>query len=252
MKSIIIVLFLLFWAFLFSSSAAFAQIVSMPAPTKIIETNKPVSMPIDQLNMKVEKLRDENYQKAIIAVEEAGKSADRLLNWVVGIATIFGVILALVALVVGGSLISSLRELRSHVNRAKKNALLVAALSKQAQEKGEELISEIEKLKKVQEDSKGKINEKAKEIDALISKAQGTIADIGALRTSSNYISNATYASNIGSADIGNLATIGGLERCDKCGKNLSTFEGLISDFSIDSPIGKKLCGSCRLKEVGS
>jgi len=225
-----------------------------PYPTISPNTIQVAETSISELNLKVDKLRDENYQKAIKVADEAGEKADKLLNWIVSIATIFGVALAFITFVIGGSLINGLRELRAHVNAARKNALFVAALSKQAQEKGEELKKEMEEIKKKQDESKGKIEAQGKEMDTLISKAQGTIADISALKNSANFISGASYPPYTGTAPMG-FPSYGNsspsVEKCDKCGKPINYAEHMSYNIPWFS-VGETLCLNCWKEKYGN
>src|SRR3989344_2871485 len=250
MKTAIFVVFLTFSIFLLPSPvwAQTPGTKQVPIPT----TSPSPQININDLNIKVDKLRDENYQNAITRADDAGKKADRLLNWIVGITTILGVVLALITFIIGGSFINSLRELRTHVNAARKNASLIAALSRKAEQKGQELQKEIAAIKKKQEESKGKLQTQEKEIDSLINKAQGTISEITALKSSANFISNASYSPSASyPASFGGTIPMGSpsesvstsAEKCDTCHKPLDLLESILG--TTRAIAGKKICRTC-------
>ncbi|MBI2315384.1 hypothetical protein HYU93_05020 [Candidatus Daviesbacteria bacterium] len=186
-------------------------------------TSSSIQSEINYLRNQVESIKKDNYDYSIKSAENAGLKADRLLNWLVGIATIFGVIIALVAFVVGGDLAAKLRELRLYVKAAKKNASLIETIAKEAGEKGEQLskeIKELQDIKKNIDNSKSKSTEQEIKISELINKAQGTISEIQSLNNSATLISGTTipYPVNfVKTVDPRTTIAPGGFNVCKKC-----------------------------------
>lgn len=209
---------------------------------------------LDQLTTEIEKLKDENYKRAIAAAENAAGHADRLILWITGIATIYGLLLAFFSLIVGVDFTRKLKELEGHVKAAKKKAELIVGLSGRAQKKGNELNKLITEIKK----TKGETSRQREKIDNLLNKAQGTINEIESLKTSASFISEASGVSgNIVSfpATAGNNGSIVNIaDICSECGKELSPLEDIMGGFGLSSgamKLGPKLCRGCSGKEMG-
>jgi len=258
MKSTIFSSILLLGILFFVPSIASGQTPKIETSSTPIQTSSVNEVlrvnEVERLKNEMQKLRDENYQRAVDSAENAAIHADRLINWMTGFATIFALLIAGFSLFIGGDLTRKLRELGRHTESARKNALYIATLSKQAQKKGEELQNELEGIKKKQEESKGKIQAQDKEINLLISKAQGTISDIGALRNSANFISGASYPPYTGTAPMGFPwygSSSPSVEKCDRCGKPTNYVENMSNNIPWFS-VGEKLCLNCWKEKYGN
>lgn len=250
---------------------------SQEKPTTTITQVSPSSTlnsEIELLQNAVVKLRDENYERAIRAAEQAGDKADRLINTVVGLATIFGLVLTVVSVVFGGSIVTLIAKLNAHVSRAKKGADLVDKLYGEAKGKLPTLkktLTELETKAKELEDLEAGKTKDRKEIDAIKSKiteiqrateqAQGTINEIQTLRNSARYVTGPTGPSGatIGSMNAGDTGIGSGYagvsltgRKCKHCGRSESDFwggealgtgivGGLLSQY-----LGEYVCPDCR------
>lgn len=253
-------------------SAAATSSQQKPTPTVIqVSQSSTLESELELIQKAVSALRDENYERAIRAAEQAGDKADRFINTVVGLATIFGLVLTAVSVVFGGSIATLIAKLNAHVSRAKKGADLVDKLYGEAKGKLPTLkktLTELEaKAKELEGLEAGKTKDR-KELDAIKSKiaeiqrateqAQGTINEIQTLRNSARYVTGPTGPSgatigtmNVGDTGIGSgYAGISLTERkCKYCRRPESDFwgdesqgvGGLLSQF-----YSEYVCPDCR------
>lgn len=208
----------------------------------------------------IDKLRDENYQRAIKSAEQAGEKADSFINAVVGLATIFGLVLTVVSVVFGGSIFTLIHKLDAQVARAKKGANFVDRLfdeAKQQQSKLQQEFSSLEtkskELEGLAESGKSKdrkeiesIKTKVIEIQKVTQQVQGTINELRSLRNSARYVSGATgSAVNVGDIGMVGIASPGS---AGVTGAGIPYGSG----FAGVSLAGNRVCKYCGRSELDS
>lgn len=227
------------------------------SPIPVKEVSSSATLTQDEMGIlkaEIEKLRGENYQHAIKVAEQAGQKADRLLNWLVGLATFFGFIILIVTFTLGKNIFDLLNELRAHAKAAKKSAQVIEGLATKAQQKGEQLTAEISQIQSLKEElthSKDKTKEQELKLTNLINQAQGTISDIQSLKNSATLVSGATLAyppyGTVNVVEPIGPSTLDLTKKCKKCGTPLPlNTEGYTSYGDPD------ICFACKMRAKDS
>lgn len=245
-----------------TSSPIFAVTPSQTPTPSVINQQMLFKQDVDNLNSKIEKLREDNAQQVISMAKSTIERADRIILWVTSLATLFGVAIAGFSFYVGGDLKRKLTELGGYVQKARKNAVLIEQIASTAKVKGDTLTKDIEDIKNIKKDiqeSKGIAKDKIAKIDELVNKAQGTITEIQALNNSASLVSSATLSPSAGT--IGNISQVNNmqwleLEKCANCGKTLLGNELFYPQTisALGNPMGisnQKLCMNCFNKQQG-
>lgn len=250
---------LIFPAYASGSNYELAQ-NNLSGSTYITDTERS----INQLSDEVSRLRDEDYQRAIKSADDAGIKADRVLNYLVGIATVSGIVFAAFAFMVGGDVVKMRRTIKLSVDEVQKITKTTRAESEKLKEQVVEVAKTKDELsvilttaKDEKEEQKKLIEDKTKAFDTALSKAMGTISNIGALGTSANFISLASGATGP-AGPLGGAGTIGGLGptwptvsldpaevRCKYC-KRFISFAGTYSNMEEYLRSVDAVCDSCR------
>lgn len=212
---------------------------------------------IERIKDRVDKIRDEQYQHAIKVAEDSGHKADRLLNWLVGLATFFGFIILIVTFTIGKNIFDLLNELRAHAKAAKKSAQTIEGLATKAQQKGEQLVAEISAIKSLKKElthSKDKTKEQELKLTDLLNQAQGTISEIQSLKSSAALVSGATLAyppyGTVNVVEPAGLFTVDHqTKKCKVCNNSLPWYT--VGQVPFGDP---DMCFDCKMKarDLGS
>ena len=173
-------------------------------PTVIESSLKQDVNRVTKLEAQLELIRNENYLKAIQSAQDTSNHADRLLSGFTNLMSIIGVVIAIIAFLVGKDIRSKLSELGKHAEFARKNAEMVSSFVQEAEVKVKQLTDTIKdyddtlrryksQISTTARASEANIAELEGRIDALRTAAIGTVSQLEALKTSADFVSNATY-----------------------------------------------------------
>jgi len=214
-----------------------------PAPVIITtaSSSAQITSQIATLQAQVQEYRDENYQVAIHSADDAGQKADRVVNYALALATIIGLIIALVTYFFG-DMRATKNKLDQYLHYANKSVEKIKEMSAEAIEEAEKVSKQAQKMDKqfekveqqvasisIAEEQSTKSQEEIKIVEQNIKQMRqenmGTITSADALQRSAYSVSQ--MASGIFSpTNFGSLGMTGPYKKCARCGKDF------LEDFS--------------------